>query len=124
MPCADSASRAVSVFHREYLSVNTPGMVSEVVSPPLPMHGNKVALLAQVINIAGSAPAAEFEIQGSYDGRVWDVVGAATTPVSVFGPVSTSQGAVAYAFIRAAARISGNAADRALFNVTLTFSAQ
>lgn len=122
MACGDS-NRSVRVWQGQYLSQSAPGLVNEIVSAPVAMRGNKVALLAEVTNISGTTPEIEFELQGSYNGTVWDIVVAAV-PADAFGAVTTSQGSVAYAFIRVAARISSGSSVKAVFDVTLAFSAQ
>lgn len=113
---------SLTMFEDAYLAS---GGVTESVSAPVPMQGNKVAVLGQIIQISGTSPIIMFEVQGSYDGTVWDVMtSVASSSTSPFGPVTTSQGSVAYGFIRVAVRVFSGSSVKVLYNVTLTFSAQ
>ena len=116
---------AIPVFDEHILSTaSTSGgtsLASKSTSAAVSMQGNEVAAAVLVHNIDSSATLT-FQLQGSYDGSTWEVIGSSFTK-NAFGYESVTFASVSHAFVRLSAEV-GDVTKTALFSATLAFSEQ
>jgi hypothetical protein len=116
-------STSYRVFAKQFLT-DAADFATEVASEPLALHGNRAVLTCTCINISGTDPTLTLELHGSYDGVTWISNLGCTFDVTAFGWYEDVASTLDYAFLRVAARISGEGDSQALFCAALTFSEQ
>ncbi len=125
----------VKVYSREHLErTGSPSSdVGKVLSQPIPVVGNSVKIDLTVVNSLGLGPNDKLKLllEGSYDGKVWQVDGlnAASEQVQVGSANPLNRRSfdtvrINYAFLRLKANLIGSGNTQAIFNASLIFTSQ
>jgi hypothetical protein len=122
----------VPVFDNSFLS-KASGFVERCNSHAVPVSAPSVRIDATLVNSVGNGDQLVLQLEGSYDGQVWQTTALSSAAID-FGanpsvPVnrqSTALIAVDYAFVRLRATLSQSVGTdaRALFSAELVFSHQ
>ncbi len=122
-------SISVPVFSKQYIE-NTSSSKNETISQVFPARGNRAVLNATVRNTSTNGGIGiVVNLQGSYDGKVWED-GGATLDLSTFGnsqsAVGSPGGVFDYAWVRVSAQMSATSATASIgiLDVNVVFSHQ
>lgn len=115
------------VFEDAYLAARN-GDVERTNSHYVRCSGNRVVIMGQVRQAGGPSPILTLQLEGSYDGLAWNVVGSAVTLDAASNRLveaSSSPIACDRPFVRLRATLStGNSLNRVLFDAVLVTSHQ